>query len=284
MLRLRAFLAAVRSQPVATGVTAALVHGFAVHDADLRTCLVVHRDGQHPYFAGGVRHREAELADDEVTRVDGILVTTPARTVVDVARHHSFASAVVTADSALRAGLSRDDLWAAATRARSWSGGRTATRVAGFADGRAQSPGESLTRVLMSEAGLPTPEPQFGVRDRYGLIGLVDLALVAWRVIVEFDGRSKYGIDGQDAREQLWAEKQREDRLRAAGWEVVRVIWAQLRNPELMLRILEARERAIGRVSRGPAEVASAGRSGSLRRSQSRSEGAAAPLGAPPYR
>ncbi len=61
-------------------------------------------------------------------------------------------------------------------------------------------------------------------------------------VLVEFDGLVRYA--GAD---DLVAEKRREDRLRALGYEVVRVMWADLEHPE---RILRAIRQAIARSRR----------------------------------
>jgi very-short-patch-repair endonuclease len=77
------------------------------------------------------------------------------------------------------------------------------------------------------------------------LIGRVDF-LVGDRVVVEFDGMVKYG--GADGREALAAEKRREDRLRTAGYEVVRLTWADLHQPEHVARaIRQAMARAAAR-------------------------------------
>jgi very-short-patch-repair endonuclease len=69
--------------------------------------------------------------------------------------------------------------------------------------------------------------------------------LVGDRVVVEFDGRVKYGMDGRRAEDDLWAEKRREDELRALGYIVVRIVWAQLERPDLVAqRVLAALRQA----------------------------------------
>ncbi|HET9117119.1 MAG TPA: hypothetical protein VFN75_03425, partial [Pseudonocardiaceae bacterium] len=53
------------------------------------------------------------------------------------------------------------------------------------------------------------------------------------RTVGEFDGKSKYGRllrPGQDPAEVVYAEKLREDAIRAQTWEVVRWTWADLRD------------------------------------------------------
>jgi very-short-patch-repair endonuclease len=73
--------------------------------------------------------------------------------------------------------------------------------------------------------------------------------LVGDRVVVEFDGRVKYGMDGRPE-EALWAEKQREDRLRELGLVVVRIVWADLQRPEVIVQRVLAALRLAGSTSR----------------------------------
>lgn len=101
----------------------------------------------------------------------------------------------------------------------------------------AQSPLESLSRVRLTDTGLPEPELQRAFFDEEGLIGYADMTWEALGVIGECDGLGKY-----DGRPDLISEKVREDRLRALGYIVVRWTWLELmRNPqEIARRILRA--------------------------------------------
>jgi len=149
-------------------------------------------------------------------------------------------------DAALHAGLV-DDAALAAAMDRAPLGPRQrakAEAVLAMADPRCESPGESLTRILL--VGLAPPvRSQVNIRDEAGLIGRVDF-LVGERVVVEFDGMVKYA--GADGRQALAAEKRREDRLRAAGYQVVRLTWADLHHPDRVARaIRQAMSRAAAR-------------------------------------
>lgn len=99
-------------------------------------------------------------------------------------------------------------------------------------DSRCESPGETLTRLIIVAAGLDV-RSQVDIADGEGFIGRVDL-LVGDRVVVEFDGAVK--DDGLDGRGELMREKAREERLRDAGLRVVRVTWADLAHPERLVR------------------------------------------------
>ena len=181
----------------------------------------------------------------------GIAVVTPAVAAVEMACSASFREAVVVCDSALRAGTSAQELMAALGAIAGRTGSAAAARAVAFADGRAGSAGESLSRVVLREIGLDAEDLQTRVRDDRGLAGITDFSWLSHRTVGEFDGRVKYGRDGPNAesRDVLWREKQREDRLRARGLEVVRWTWADLDQPEeIARRIRAAWRRAAQRV------------------------------------
>jgi hypothetical protein len=94
------------------------------------------------------------------------------------------------------------------------------------------SPGETLSRLAIHRAGLPAPELQHLVRTEGGVVlGQVDFWWDEFATAGEFDGRAKYGrllLPGQDPGDVVFAEKVREDALRAGGREVVRWIWPEL--------------------------------------------------------
>lgn len=114
--------------------------------------------------------------------------------------------------------------------------------VSELADGRAESPGESLSRVRMFELRLLRPELQVEVRDVDGLAGRCDFGWEEQRLLGEFDGRVKYGRlccdSAEEAAETLWREKRREDRLRRTGALVARWVWADVWDGRWLLGIL----------------------------------------------
>lgn len=62
------------------------------------------------------------------------------------------------------------------------------------------------------------------------VVARADMVFVEQSTIGEFDGRLKYraATAGRPLEDVLWAEKRREDPLRALGWEVVGVTWADI--------------------------------------------------------
>ncbi|MEJ3652587.1 hypothetical protein WEH80_06355 [Actinomycetes bacterium KLBMP 9759] len=171
----------------------------------------------------------ASLSDDEVVVVDGVAVTSVARTIVDLACTESVERALVPADAALHRHLTSPELLLEQLdRCANRSGIAGARRVIEFADAGATSPGETRSRLAIHRAGLPAPVLQQPIA---GTTSVVDFWWPAFRTVGEFDGMVKYGVpeaDGTDVRDVVVAEKLREDRIRSMGISVVRWVWNEL--------------------------------------------------------
>lgn len=176
--------------------------------------------------------------------VSGIRAVSLPVALAQVAASGTVEGAVVALDSGLRArAVSRAEVSNAAAGLD--LDGRSRERVAQVvaqSDPACESVGESRTRHLLHTLGF-APRSQVDIHDADGLVGRVDF-LVRGRVVVEFDGLVKYAA--ADGREALAREKRREDRLRAAGYEVVRLTWADLDDPERVSRLVRA---ALGRAA-----------------------------------
>ncbi|RBY92050.1 hypothetical protein DQ244_06965 [Blastococcus sp. TBT05-19] len=205
-------------------------------------------DPDHTRTGRGYRVTQAPLAVDEVAVRGPFRLTTPARTLLDLARTRPLDGAVVAMDAALLAGrVTPEQLAEAVSRAARWPGAARAARAVPLADGRAESPLETRGRLRMLGAGLPAPELQVEIRSARRLVGVVDAWFDDAAVAVEFDGRVKYTDPwrGRDPAQVLWEEKRREDELRALGIDVVRITdddlgphWPEV---EVRLRRLTAR-------------------------------------------
>ena len=192
--------------------------------------LVVTRAGGSSRRLSGLRVHVAALPAGHVRPVDPLAVTSAARTVVDLARRLPYSAALVAADGALHLGLVRPaELGEVLVSCASWPGIRRAARVVGSADGRSESPLETLCRDLFVRHGLPAPILQGVVADRRdGWHARVDFLWPESATVVEADGRLKYGEPGD-----LWQEKLRQERIEEAGYAVRRVTWAQVtRQPD----------------------------------------------------
>lgn len=195
-------------------------------------------------------HRR-ELSQHQVQIVAGYQVTALARTAVDLAsrtlRHESLA----VLDAALRLGCSPLDLAEELDAAARRRGVGQVRWALPHADGRAESPGESISRYWMIVGSLPMPELQFELRDEQGiLLGRTDFAWPDHQIAGEFDGRIKYdgslGSGDQDLAEVIMAEKRRETNIFFANWRVIRWGMRELDNGPAFARRLSG---YLGRVS-----------------------------------
>ena len=232
-LRVRSALLAATHDAVASHGSAAVVLGLPMRPR-WRELVHVTRPGvTGSRTENGVNHHRARYFEHDVTVHDGLGVTDLARTAVDIAREHGFEDGVVAADAAMRLGATRADLRRAVAPMVCWPHVTTARSAIRFADGGAQTVGESLLRLMVLELEIGVPETQYVVRER-GRWAAADLRV--GRHLFEFDGRVKYvdreagGVADRPVEEIVWAEKQREDWLRRAdgGYGVSRVVWAEM--------------------------------------------------------
>lgn len=261
--RMRVLAAVRRADPgvVISHVSAALVHGLPCWGLPLDRAHLTRDRRSGARRTGAVHLHVAPLPAQDVQGVvvdrdtglrrsvvdtatagaerDLVAVTTPARTVVDIARSAAFAQAVAVADAALHR-PDRDrpplttpaELAAALDAATGRPGAAAARRVVAFADGRSGSVGESRSRVALAAVDLPAPRLQWEVVEPAGrVLATVDFAWPEQRVVAEFDGRVKYGRllrPGEQPGDAVFREKQREDLIRAETYTVVRWTWQDL--------------------------------------------------------
>ncbi|MCA1823365.1 MAG: type IV toxin-antitoxin system AbiEi family antitoxin domain-containing protein [Mycobacteriales bacterium] len=181
-----------------------------------------------------VIHREP-LDDVDRAAVAGYAVTSPARLVIDLARSASFDQAVVAADTLLHRGaVSEADLAAAVTRLGHLARIEQAHAVVAFADPKAESPLESISRVGMRDHHLPRPATQQVICDALGFVARVDFLFVEECTVGLADGLTKYvvsdDVGARDPTAQLRAEKLQQQRLEDLGLSVVRWGWTEAVN------------------------------------------------------
>lgn len=188
-----------------------------------------------------LRHVAPLPADDLVT-IDGIRCTTLSRTVFDLCRLLPREAAVAVADAAERMMATRIREWDK-DAVESWRTGmqeridrapgvrgiRQARWVAEFADGRAQLPGESVSRLQLHRLGFARPQLQVPIPGPHGRTYFVDFGLDDVNSFGEFDGKGKYLDDalrsGHSIEDVMLDEKRREDWIRGttqrrfARWE-----------------------------------------------------------------
>jgi hypothetical protein len=182
----------------------------------------------------GLVHHEGTCRVLDVTRTATHWMTSPPRTVLDVAMFAGLQAGIIVADDFIRRDLTtKAELRAVYECVKDWPGALILRLVIERCDGRAESVGESLGRELFRKHRVPMPLPQFEIFHPNGMLaGRTDWAWPEYKLLGEFDGRSKYARfirPGETPADALWREKQREDLLRElTGWSFIRLIWADL--------------------------------------------------------
>ena len=236
--------------PVFSHASAAALWGLPLHGPIPDTVHTVIRGRRHSRAEPGVMRHSLLLDATDVVRRHGMLCTSLIRTVFDVARTLPPEAAIAVGDAALRLVSVRgndvdpdavdtwrdelDGMCAAGLR-----GVRRARWVGEFADGRAQLPGESVSRLQLHRLGFRDIALQVPIEGATGARYFADFGFRRSRAFGEFDGEGKYldpALRGHETpAEIVLAEKRREDDIRGVtGWRVVRWGAGDIRTPALL--------------------------------------------------
>jgi hypothetical protein len=222
-IRSRALAAALVMPPFAVVCdrTAAWVHGVEVmryRELDVPPPLdvVVLRYSRRKNRSEW-RNGERDLAPGDVMRVEGLRVTTPLRTALDLGCKLPRRDALAAVDQFMRMhGLTTADFRRELPRYFRRRGVVQLRAVVSIADPRPESPAESWVRMLIIDAGLPVPHIQYSVvvdgKERYRL----DLAYPHHRICIEYDG-VEFHTTPHDRR----ADNERREWLAQRGWTVI---------------------------------------------------------------
>ena len=205
-------------------VAAELVH----HNRRAPQMLTVHSD---------------ELSLGETTEVDGMTVTTPARTAFDLGRRLNLKDAVKRIDALMNATqLKVVEIESVIEGHPGVRGIGKLRKTLSLVDGGAESPYESLTRLMLVGAGLPNPQTQLPVFDELGfVVAYLDMGWPEYRVGVEFDGAQHW----TDARQRSRDVERLAD-LEALGWTIIHVSSDMLRTSAVVVGRVSAALQAAG--------------------------------------
>lgn len=169
------------------------------------------------------------IAPVQFGRVAGIMATDPLRTVSDLLLREDRYTAVSLLDSALNRGLvSTAGLERVPSLLRGRRGAVAARGYLAEANGLAQSPLETRTRLRCVDGKVPPDALQLEVRDHDGyLVGIGDMGWRVARIIAEADGRAPHGNPAD-----LFTDRHRQNRLLNAGWTVLRFTWSDTLRPD----------------------------------------------------
>lgn len=232
------------------GPSAAVLHGLPLYRYAPRQVHALIRTRRHGRDRAGIAWHNTTVCEEDIVEVDGILCTSLDRTVLDLCRNLSAEAALSAADAALRhVSVSGQRLDADA--AADWHermarraafvhgrGIRAARELIDFADGRAQLPGESVSRLYLWRLGYRDVTLQTPVTGPLGEQYWLDFGFPRSRTFGEFDGESKYldiNLRGALSPEDVMlAEKRREDAIRGVtGWRVVRWMSEHIRSVDV---------------------------------------------------
>ncbi|MGH3471940.1 MAG: DUF559 domain-containing protein [Nocardioidaceae bacterium] len=163
------------------------------------------------------RGGERDLNIGDVTSVGTCPVTSALRTALDLGCKLKRSEALAVLDGFLRRGLvTREEMLSRLPTYRGRRGVVQLRRLVRLADPRAESTGESWTRLAIVDAGLPTPELQHWVCDRGVPVFRLDLAFPKSKVAIEYDGMEYHDQPADRAR-----DASRREWLRQRGWTVI---------------------------------------------------------------
>jgi hypothetical protein len=190
-------------------------------------------DRRHLPSRKGLRRHADALPPEDVTTHQGIPCTSLERTVFDLARTLPFEAAVAAADAGLRQAAQVDGRYdeqsasewllrmqERAARAAGARGVRQAVEAIRVADGRAESPAESVGRIQLRRLGFRALRLQVVVAGPNGREYRVDIEMEEIGTFLEIDGLGKYQDEalrsGLTVEQVMLNETRREDWIRGA--------------------------------------------------------------------
>ena len=214
----------IHENAVVSHESAAEIHGFSRVPKG-RVVVTMHTRTTHD-FVGVTTHRTHDLLDDHVVDVSGWRVTTPERTVVDLAAwRRPWMMGAIVDDLAARRLVDLETL-ASVVRsvARRGKPGITTMREvleSRVGASRDQSELERLARQLLCDAGLPPPVAEYPIPWAPGR--RFDDAYPDLQLALEWGGRRYHG-----QLEAFDVDRARDREATVHGWRVLRFTWADV--------------------------------------------------------
>jgi hypothetical protein len=232
VLRAKACWLRSRRRGILAGFSASALHG-ARWIEPARPAAIIDTNCRR---VAGVQVWEERIDNDEISVVDGMRVTTPARTALDLARRYPLHLAVTAIDALAQATeLKPADIELLVDRYKGCRGVKRARAALELIDDGAQSPKETWLRLLLIRSGLPRPQTQIAVRNESGWIeAYLDMGWEDIKVGVEYDGDQH-----RSDRAQYVKDIRRLEMLERKGWIVIRVV-AEDRPEDIIWRVREA--------------------------------------------
>lgn len=214
-----------RRNAIVAGSSAAYLLGFRGYRKGRPTILVP--EGSNARLSIGRVIRSKHFDSIATVHVAGFTVTSPAETIMTLARVLSFDDLEATLEDALLAGqVEIDGLRVVLERETGapWAGVLTRLVIDYSADAPTPDSSylEALLERLLSRADLPTTLREFPFSIR-GEPARVDVYIPDWKLVIEADGRAWHGR----MRDQEW-DRRRDAGLAAKGIQVIRLTYKMI--------------------------------------------------------
>ncbi|WP_432791255.1 DUF559 domain-containing protein [Brevibacterium sp. K11IcPPYGO002] len=209
-------------------ISAALIHGLPVAYPVTHQIEVV-RPGVNRRFKS-IHVRGNQIPQAHRATIGGAELTTLERTLIDVARSYNLDVSVPMIDDALHRELTtRETILTTLAQCLEKRNGLKVRLAIDLADARRESPAEAVAAVRFYEHGITGVEPQVTFRaDSLNRDIRADFCHRRARLIIEIDGIGKLYLGSGVPRQELEAERRREQWLRDQGWQVIRISWKEL--------------------------------------------------------
>ncbi|MFV8049126.1 hypothetical protein [Mycobacterium sp. 48b] len=239
LIRARAGWLWSRRRGIVAGNSAAAVHGAKW--VDLEAPLEMIHSNRNPL--AGLHVRTETIEDDEIVWIDGIPVTSLARTALDIGSWNTRDDAVTALDAlACATDIKAADVDLLAQRYAHRRGMQRARTALNLMDSGAQSPRETWLRLILIDGGLPRPQTQIPVYDGPGdPFAYLDMGWEDIKVAAEYDG--------EEHRASSWRynwDLRRAERIQRQGWINVRVAAGE-RRADILRRVIAARASRMSR-------------------------------------
>ena len=261
LMRVAAVALAARHPPVNSHSAAAALHSLPLLGLRDSRCHTIERSRDPQKTRTDVVRHKVPLDDSDITAVGNHLATTLERTAYDTARMLPLDGAVALMDAAMRRAawdpetktysIDAAEAFRArmTARIRAGAGARGIKQlrfVVEFADGRAESPGESQSRLRMWELSLPAPELQVPIMTDDG-VKRPDFAWPRLRRFGEFDGLIKLTdpvmMRGRSVDQIVREQQERRAAIeRATGWTGMHWGSAEARDADALMASFVAQD------------------------------------------
>lgn len=236
--RAQAALIAVGPPAALSGATSLALHGISAVDEPVVHLTVPY--ARRVESRSGLAVHRAEFTECDVVELDGLAVFSLDLALADFLCDGDKRTAFAALDQAMH-GLApdhcsrlRENVRDRILDRRSKRGIHRAQMLLALATGKAESPPESILRLVVVEAGFPVPEVQYEITTIDGRrLYVLDMAWPERRIALEYDGFAAHEERGEH-------DAERDQRLAGRGWVTIRATAADLRDSSRVLAELEA--------------------------------------------